>query len=361
MSPPVAARVERWRVPTQTGLAAGISWWIATGVAGHTVPLSAPVVAVIAIGATNGGRARRTVDVIAGVTIGVAFATLLVSTFGRSAPLLALVVTAAMFTAQAARGGQVLTMQAGIAAILVVATQHDGSTDAALSRIADALIGGTTAATVSLFVLPPDPVPLLTGRLHALRVELADVLSHVADGLRRQDAHHLATGLERARATDELVAALHAARPVAAEVARFVPARRRARERVACLDGGAVPLDHAIRNARVIARSALALLLADPAIRDQCAAAITLLGEGVRRLDSATHEPSDGDDPADRAAERLAAIHTQSPSPALGAIAAAGRGIADDLAASDTRGQGGLRDRRSGHEARRREWPRFVG
>ena len=332
MSPSLAARVERWRVPIQTGLAAGISWWIANGVAGHAVPLSAPVVAVIVIGAKNGGRARRIVDVIAGLTIGIAFATLLVSTFGRSAPLLALVVTAAMFTTGAARGGQVLTMQAAVAAILVVATQHDGSADAALSRILDALIGGATAATVSLFVLPPDPVRLLTERLRALRVELAEVLSHVADGLRRQDADHLATGLERARSTDELVAALHTARPVAAEVARFVPARRRARERVARLDAQAVPLDHAVRNTRVIARSALALLPADPAIRDQCAAAITLLGHGVRRLDSATHDPSDGHDPAERAAERLATIRTQSPSCALGAIAAAGRGIADDLA-----------------------------
>jgi uncharacterized membrane protein YgaE (UPF0421/DUF939 family) len=185
MTPPLAARVERWRVPTQTGLAAGLSWWIATAVAGHAAPSSAPVVAVIAIGATNGCRARRTVDVIAGLTIGIAFATLLVSTLGRSAPLLALVVTAAIFTAGATRSGQVLTMQAGIAAILVVATQRDGSADAALSRIVDALIGGTTAATVSLFFLPPDPVSLLTGRLHAVRMELAEILSHRADGLRR--------------------------------------------------------------------------------------------------------------------------------------------------------------------------------
>jgi uncharacterized membrane protein YgaE (UPF0421/DUF939 family) len=336
MTPALVAQVERWRVPVQTGLAAGLSWWIATTIAGHAAPLSAPIVAIIAIGATNGGRARRTIDVIAGLTIGIAFATLLVSTFGRSAPLLALVVTAAMFTAGAARGGQVLMMQAGIAAILVVATQHDGSADAALSRIADALIGGTAAAMVSLFVLPPDPVRLLGGQLHVLRMELADLLSHIAEGLRRQDADYLATGLERARATDELVAGLHAARPVAAEVASFVPARRRAREHVARLDAVAVPLDHTVRNTRVIARSALGLLPADPALRDQCAAAITLLGHSVRRLDSATRDPTDGHGPAQRAAARLATIYTRSPSPALGAIAAAGRGIADDLASPAT-------------------------
>jgi hypothetical protein len=70
-----------------------------------------------------------------------------------------------------------------------------------------------------------------------------------------------------------------------AEVARFVPVRRRAREPVARLDAGAVPLDHAIRNTRVIARSALVLVPADRAIRDECAAAIALLGDAVRRLD----------------------------------------------------------------------------
>ena len=189
-----------------------------------------------------------------------------------------------------------------------------------------------TAALVSLFVLPPDPVRLLATRIHALHAELAHVLSHVADGLRGQDADHLATCLERARATDELVAALHAARPVAAEVARFVPVRRRARESVARLDAGAVPLDHAVRNTRVLARSALALLPADREIRDECAAAIALLGAAVRRLDPTKHDQGNGHDPAGRAAERLDAIHAQSPSPALGAIAAASRGIADDLA-----------------------------
>lgn len=62
---------------------AGLAWWIASSVAGHELPVSAPVVAVIAIGAATGGRWRRTLGVMIGLTIGVGLATLLVSTFGH--------------------------------------------------------------------------------------------------------------------------------------------------------------------------------------------------------------------------------------------------------------------------------------
>lgn len=50
MTPALAAQVERWRVPIQTGLAAGLSWWIATAIAGHAEDL---VDAVAAEAATS--------------------------------------------------------------------------------------------------------------------------------------------------------------------------------------------------------------------------------------------------------------------------------------------------------------------
>jgi uncharacterized membrane protein YgaE (UPF0421/DUF939 family) len=49
--PSIAVVADQWRVPIQTGAAAGLSWWIASHLADHALPLSAPVVAVIAIGA----------------------------------------------------------------------------------------------------------------------------------------------------------------------------------------------------------------------------------------------------------------------------------------------------------------------
>jgi hypothetical protein len=226
-----------------------------------------------------------------------------------------------MLAASAARGGELLVTQAGVTAILVFAA-HADSAGSAVARFGDALIGGGCAGLVSLFILPPDPVELLVSRFQALHTELADVLDDIADALRRQDADQAAAALERARATGGLVEALHAARPVAVEIARFVPAHRRARERVSRLADASVHLDHAIRNTRVYARAALALLPSAAPVRYACASAAAELAEAVRRLDPEL---------AGNAAQRAATLHRQDPSLTLGAVAAAGRGIADDL------------------------------
>jgi uncharacterized membrane protein YgaE (UPF0421/DUF939 family) len=108
--------VDRWRIPVQTGVAAGVSWAAAIHLAHHTSPLTAPAIACIAIGATTSGRARRVLDIIIGVTIGVALATLLGAVFGQDALFLAVIATVAMVAASAVPGGDILAMQAGIAA-----------------------------------------------------------------------------------------------------------------------------------------------------------------------------------------------------------------------------------------------------
>jgi uncharacterized membrane protein YgaE (UPF0421/DUF939 family) len=332
--PSIAVVGDQWRAPIQTGAAAGLSWWIASHLAGHALPLSAPVVAVIAIGATLSGRWRRTMDVILGLSIGIGLTTLLVSALGRGALVLALVVTAAMAAARAASGGELPMMQAGAAAILIFAAPHAGSPGTALSRVLDALIGGGCAGLVSLVVLPPDPAKLLIPRIEALHAELAEVLDDIAAALRRQDTDAAAAALERARATSDLVEALNATRPAAAEIARLVPARRDARGLVRSLSAASVPLDHAIRNGRVYARATLALLAAEEPVREECASAARDLAEAVRRLDPPRrdHHGCGGVELARGAADRLAHLHADNPSLALGAVATASRGIADDLA-----------------------------
>jgi uncharacterized membrane protein YgaE (UPF0421/DUF939 family) len=128
-----------------------------------------------------------------------------------------------MLAAQVARDGEVLMTQAGIAAILVFAS----------------------AALVSLFVLPPDPVRLILSRLGPLHAELCAILADIAGVLHEQDAERAAVALERARASSRLVDELYRTRPVADEIARFVPIRWRTRVRVARLNAAAIGLDHA--------------------------------------------------------------------------------------------------------------------
>src|SRR4029078_11680273 len=74
----------------QVTLAALIAWLIATEGVGHARPLFAPVSAIITLGLTLGQRGRRAVEVVIGVTLGIAVGDLLahvLDTGGSHLPL----------------------------------------------------------------------------------------------------------------------------------------------------------------------------------------------------------------------------------------------------------------------------------
>src|SRR5256885_1624676 len=64
------------------GVAAGISWDLAKDVIGNPSPFFAPVSAVIVLGVAVGQRLRRAVEMVAGVTLGIAVGDLLIYLIG---------------------------------------------------------------------------------------------------------------------------------------------------------------------------------------------------------------------------------------------------------------------------------------
>ena len=86
------------RAVLQATLAATVAWLIATELVGHDAPFFAPVSAMITLGLTQGQRGRRAVEVVLGVTLGIAIADLLVILLGTGAWQLALVVAFSMTT-----------------------------------------------------------------------------------------------------------------------------------------------------------------------------------------------------------------------------------------------------------------------
>ena len=328
--------IDRLRPALQTGVAAGLAWWIAETALGHPAPVSAAVVPTIAIGAATAQRLRRTVEVVLGVSLGIGFATLLVAAVGHGPLQLALVVMLGMLVAATLGGGELLMMQVGITAILIFASAG-ASGEAAAGRVADALVGGGCALAVSLLVLPPNPVKLLGTRVRALMAELRATLADVAAALRARDADLAAAALDRARATDPLVVSLNDARPVAVEVARFVPTARGRRHQVAEVEAAIPHLDHVTRNVRVIARAALALTLDEQPNFPEGARVTEQLAEAIERMDLTSRDRADGRSAVEltaRAADRAAALHERTGSTSIGAIATATRGIAEDLSAA---------------------------
>ena len=314
------ARAERLKLSArsiaQVTLAAVIAWLVATKVVGHAQPFFAPVSAIITLGLTLGQRGRRAVEVIVGVTLGIAVGDLLVLVVGTGAWQLALVVALAMTVALLLGSGQMFAQQAAVSAALVATLQPptDGVT---FARALDALIGGGTALLVNALFLPVDPAKMVRRAALPVLLELAAVLEDVAAAVEARDVEAVQAGLDRARAIDALERDFEEALAVGRETARLVPPRRRALGTVESYASAAAQIDLAVRNVRVLARGVRRAVDLEENVPDEVVAALRELAAAVRALDDVLGEEDDAPaaavrEPALRAAGQAAVVLAQT-------------------------------------------------
>jgi uncharacterized membrane protein YgaE (UPF0421/DUF939 family) len=289
------------RTIVQATLAATAAWLVATEIVGHPLAFFAPVSAMITLGLTHGQRGRRAVEVVLGVTLGIAIADLLVIALGRGWWQLALVVSLTMSVALLLGSGQMFAQQAAVSAALVATLQPPGG-GVSFARAIDALIGGSIALVVGALVLPANPARIVREAAAPVLAELAAVLEDIADALVRRDPEAAQAALERARSIDDLERDLDAALMVGRETARLAPPRRSALGTVGLYADAATQIDLAVRNVRVLARGARRALELDENVPEEVSSALRALAEAVRALGSAI------DDPAGAEAVRAAAL-----------------------------------------------------
>ena len=195
---------------------------------------------MITLGLTQGQRGRRAVEVVLGVTLGIAVADLLVIVLGTGWWQLALVVALAMSAALLLGSGHMFAQQAAVSAALV-ATLQPPDDGVSFARAVDALIGGGVALAVSALVLPAHPARMV-------RDAAAPVLRRArrrARGrrprARRPRPAAVQAALDRGRAIDELARELDEALVVGRETARLAPPRRRTLETVDLYADAAAP------------------------------------------------------------------------------------------------------------------------
>ena len=270
----------------QCGLAAGAAWLVAHDVVGHDRPFFAPIAAVISLGVSLGGRLRRAVELVVGVSLGVLVGDLLISRIGSGWWQIALVVILAVAAAVFADGGALLVNQAAASAVLVATLLPPGQAGG-LGRCLDALVGGVVGVVV-VAVLPSDPVAPVRRDARALLDELAAVLAGVADALRDRDADAARAALRRARRTQTLIDSLRAALRGGREVTTMSPLHRRRRGVLEQYAELAERADYAMRNGRVVARRAHSALLdgepAVPELPDVLAELATAIGRLTAEL-----------------------------------------------------------------------------
>ncbi|WP_460868968.1 FUSC family protein [Rhodococcus aerolatus] len=286
-----------WLPVLQCSLAAVLAWVVATDVVGHGRPFFAPIAAIVCLGTARGARLRRSLEMMVGVTVGIAVGDLLIAAIGTGAWQIGLVVLLAMSAAVLLDGGPVITLQAGSSAVLVATLLPPGQSGGP-DRVVDALVGGAVALVV-VALLPVDP--LRVARRDAGRVleVVGRAIADVGEGLATGDVELVSDALAAARGTQASLDVLRADLAASTEIARLAPLRWRHRGPTARLVRAAEHVDNAARNTRVLARRALVAVhdgeVVDPRLPEQLA----LLAAATRQLAAASAPPrSDDVDPA---------------------------------------------------------------
>jgi len=267
----------------EISVAAGLSWWVAHDVLGHTASYFAPVASTIVLRVVPGRRIHRAFEMVLGIAVGIAVGAAVIQEIGTGAIQIGLIVGATVAVATLLGGGPLIASQAAGSAVLIAALP---SPNAAPTRFVDALVGGLIGLAV-LAVVPRNQVRSLRDAVAALSVALAEILDDLAGAIERGDVAGASYALHRANATPHLGDRFGRVLDEAEEAAAISPVRRASASTVAPYAGAAPHVDYALRNARVLARAARAALERDEPLPADVATAVHDLADAVALLPGA--------------------------------------------------------------------------
>ena len=338
LSPRSAATTVRRRVRPhmiailQTAAAAVGAWCVALLLLPTDRPAFASIAAIICVGATFGQRRRRAIELISGVVLGIAIASVLIFVIGTGPLQIAVLVILAMSAALVFRGGELLTNEAAISAILLASIEPSTSGFSA-DRILEGMIGGGVGLAVASLLLPPDPVSMVGQVAQRVFGKLGRALEETADALDAGDPGRAEHALDAVRRLDADVHELEHVLSVALETARFAPTRRAGLGLMQRYEETMPQLDFAVRNTRVLARyAARQVRQGDPA--PQLGGPVRELASAVWVLAALYEQPERNSDlraVALAAAHQAEEIHEREPSLLTTQIVGQVRSVAVDL------------------------------
>jgi uncharacterized membrane protein YgaE (UPF0421/DUF939 family) len=247
-----------WWPIVQAAVASGLAWWLTHDVLGHPQPFFAPIAAAISLSAVVGRRWRNAVQMMFGVTLGIAIAEGVVVITGIGVLPLTLCVLIAMAAGVLFSPMPMFVNQSAASAILVVALRSSGI---AGERLIDAWIGGGCALAISMLLFPPHPLPLLARSIRGALQGVADALHSAAEALSRRQVGDADTTLAITQSVHDRLAALTQARAAARDVVQLAPLRRRYRPDIERADMRAA-------HVGLLANTALTLIRLSAAVLD---------------------------------------------------------------------------------------------
>ncbi|QUD83357.1 FUSC family protein [Gordonia polyisoprenivorans] len=284
----------------QCAIAAGLAWWFALEVLGHQQPFFAPIAAVISLGLSLGRRWRRSVELVAGVTIGILVGDLLIVEIGSGGWQIVVVVALAMAVAVFLDDGPLIPMQAASSAVLVATLLPPGGIGG-FHRAIDALTGGLIGILVGA-LLPANPAARARRDAATVLATVRDAARQLAEGMRAGDESMVFAALEKARGTQGAINMMRQDMSGGREISTLSPLYWGSRLRLQRISATADPIDNGVRNFRIIARRALGITQRGEEVRPELIEIIGDLGDAFEILrEMMLADPGHSPDAADAA------------------------------------------------------------
>ncbi|MGQ5265129.1 FUSC family protein [Micromonospora sp. ZYX-F-536] len=282
-------RARAWRLrlfgllAVQAGIAAAIAWFVAYQFLGNSSPTFAPTTAVGIVAASMGSRLRRTVELLAGVVLGLAVGDTLMPLFGIGPWQTGVVVVLAIIVAILFKGGGSLLTQAGGTAVLI-ATLEPPVRELSIPRFVDAAVGGLIGLAVGLLLVPIHPQRTVRRLAEPVLDPAVAAMHDLAGALRVRDLGEAERTLRTLRDLDPRLSALGEGLSAAQEVVRLAPLRWRERNSLAFYTEAVRHLERSLHSCRSLARRLTTALKDDEPIPEEFSTAIDLLATSVQTL-----------------------------------------------------------------------------
>ena len=317
----------------QAGLAAALSWFVATDVFHHRQAFFAPIAAVVTLAVAIGQRLRRAGELVVGVAVGIAIGDSLIYWIGTGPWQLGLVVTLSIVVAIFVGGGAPLVTQAASSAVLV-ATLAPPEGGIYYTRFLDALIGGGVGLLVMALLLPLNPLTVVARAANPTLDVLAEGLAETFAAMREHNPDRAQAAFDHLRGEEGALGRLTDAIDAGRETVTFSPVRWPAHAPLTRYVEAAEHLAHALRDTRVLVRRAVNVIRDEEPIPDELTRAIADLADAVREL---RRELAAGRDPAAARERAVRAVDSAGRAYALGVgfsgsvVVAQVRSTANDL------------------------------
>lgn len=252
----IGGRVRLAMIPIiQCSIAAGLAWYIATRFNTLHNPFFAPIAAIICLGINLEQRQKRSIQVIFGVCIGIVFGSLLVDYLGNGWWQLIVIVSITMLMAVILNSSMLTAMQSGTTAIIVSTLVISGQ-GTPVDRLIDTIIGALVGTIVAI-IIPTHPLLRSREKAAKLLILTRTIVGNVGIGLTNQDQEFLQSTLDQARTTQALVNKMLDEIKAGKEISKYSPYFYKYKKRLTKHADTTQSIDNAVRNTRVLARTAL--------------------------------------------------------------------------------------------------------